>query len=79
MELKFVSLLDFTCWIDKSIVGLYRDDGLAALNNANVQKLDRVKKDVIALFKEGGISITIRANLIETDFLYVIFNLATKK
>ena len=65
--------------IDKSIVGLYRDDGLAALNNANVQKLDRVKKDVIALFKEGGISITIRANLIETDFLYVIFNLATKK
>ena len=30
--------------IDKSSVGLYRDDGLAAINNANGPKLDRIRK-----------------------------------
>ena len=65
--------------IGKSSVGLYRDDGIAAINNANGWKLERIRKDVIALFKEEGISITIETNLIETDFLDVTFNLATKE
>ena len=65
--------------IGKSSVGLYRDDGIAAINNANGWKLDRIRKDVIALFKEEWISITIETNLIETDFLDVTFNLATKE
>ena len=65
--------------IDKSSVGLYRDDGLAAINNANGPKLDRIRKDIIALFKEEGLSITIETNLIETDFLGVTLNLVTKK
>ena len=64
---------------DKSNVGLYRDDGLVATNNVNSPKLGRIRKDIIALFKEEGLSITIETNLIETDFLDVIFNLATKK
>ena len=45
--------------IDKSSVGLYRDDGLAAINNANGPKLDRIRKVIITLFKEEGLSITI--------------------
>ena len=49
--------------IDKGGVGSYRDDGLAAINNANGPKLDRIRKDII----------------IERDFLDVNFNLATKK
>ena len=65
--------------IDKSSVGLYRDNGLAAINNANGPKLDRIRKDIIVLLKEEGLSITIETNLIETDFLDVTFNLATKK
>ena len=65
--------------IDKSSVDLYRDDGLAVINNANGPKLDRIRKDTIALFKEEGLSITIEINLIETGFLDVTFNLATKK
>ena len=65
--------------IDKSSVGLYRDDGLAAINNANGPELDRIRKDIIPLFKEEGLSITIEINLIETDFLDATFNLATKK
>ena len=35
--------------IGRSSVGLYRDDGLAAINNANVPKLDRIKKDIICI------------------------------
>ena len=40
--------------IDKSSVGLYRDNGLDAINNANGPKLDRIRKDILALFKEEG-------------------------
>ena len=62
--------------IDKSGFGLYRDDGLVAINNANGPKL---RKDIIALFKEEGLSITIETKLIETDSSDVTFSLATKK
>ena len=65
--------------IDKSSVGLYRDDGLAAINNANGPKLDRIRKDIIALFQEEGLPMTIETNLIKADFLDITFNLATKK
>ena len=65
--------------IDKGGVGSYRDDGLAAINNANGPKLDRIRKDIITLFKEERLSIPVETNLIETDFLDVTFNLETKK
>ena len=61
------------------IVGLYRDDGLAAINNANDPRLYRIKKDIIVLFKEERLSIIIETNLFEVDFLDVTFNLATVK
>ena len=35
--------------------------------------------DIIALFKEGGLSFTNKMHFTETDFLDVSFNLATKK
>ena len=65
--------------IDKVGVGSYRDDGLAAINNANGPKLDRIRKDIITLFKEERLSIPAETNLIETDFLDVTFNLEAKK
>ena len=65
--------------IDRHCVGLYRDDGLAAINNANCSKLVRIRKDIIALFKEEGFSVTIKTNLIETNFLNVILNIMTEK
>ena len=43
--------------IDKSSVDLHKYDGLAAINNANGAKLDRIRKDIIALFQEEGLSI----------------------
>ena len=60
-------------------VGLYRDDGLAVIHQANGPKMDRIRKDIIGLFKSEGVSITIDANLIETDFLDVSFNLEKEK
>ena len=65
--------------IDKSGVGLYRDNGPAAINNANGSKRDRIKTYIIALVKVEELSITIETNLNETDFLDVTFNLATEK
>ena len=60
-------------------VGLYRDDGLAVIHQANGPNMDRIRKDIIALFKSEGLSITIHTNLIETDFLDVSFNLEIVK
>ena len=38
-----------------------------------------MRKNIIALFKNEGLSITIETNLFETDFLDVTYNLATGK
>ena len=62
-----------------SQLGLYRDDGLAAIKSTSGPILDKMRKSIIALFKEEGLSITIDTNLTETDFLDVTFNLATGK
>ena len=62
-----------------SNVMLYRNDGLAIVHKANGPKLDRLGKDIISLFKNGGLSIAIDTNLIETDILDVSFNLNTGK
>ena len=52
-------------------VGLYRNDGLAVIHQANKPKMDRIRKDIIALFKSEGLSITVDTNLIETNFLEI--------
>ena len=61
-----------------SQLGLYRDDGRAVIKSTSDPILDKMRKSIIALFKEG-LSITIDTSLIETDFLDVTFNLATGK
>ena len=60
-------------------MGLYRDDGFAAFKTTSGPILDKMRKNIIALFKEEGLAITIDTSLIETDFLDVTFNLATGK
>ena len=57
------------------MIGLYRDNGLAAINNADGPNLDRIRKDVIALFKEEGLSIIIETNLNERHLLDITFSL----
>ena len=41
--------------------------------------MDRIRKDIIALFKSEGLSIAMDTNLIETHFLDVSFNLEMDK
>ena len=65
--------------INKENVGLYRDDGLAVIPNANGPQMDRLRKQIIKLFKDEGLSITIETNLSVTDFLDVTFDLPRNK
>ena len=59
--------------------GLYRDDGLTAIRSQSARRLDRLRKDIIAVFKSEGLSITIETNLSSTDFLDITLDLTTGK
>ena len=79
-ELVGLYLLDkLSKLLRKDNVGLYRDDGLAAVKSTSGHVLDKMRKNIITLFKKEGLAIAIDTNLIETDFLDVTFNLATGK
>ena len=60
---------------NKENLGLYRDDGLAVLKNANGHQADRIRKETIQKFKSLGLNITIQTNLKIVNFLDVTFNL----
>ena len=79
-ELVGLYLLDkLSKLLGKDNVGLYRDDGLAAVKSTSGSVLDKMRKNIITLFKNEGLGITIDTNLIETDFLDVTFNLTIGK
>lgn len=61
--------------IEKESMGLYRDDGLAVLRNLSGPETDRKRKNIINIFKQCGLSITIQTNIKIADFLDVQFNL----
>ena len=60
-------------------VGLYRDDGLAAVHRYSGPEMDRLRKRVIDLFRAHGFQITIDVNLKTTDFLDVQLDLENDK
>ena len=72
--LYILSLLSRT--FDRDSIGLYRDDGLAALKLSGPQA-DRARKDITQVFKDCGLRVTIETLLTQTDFLDVSFNIAT--
>ena len=55
--------------LDMKNTGLYRDDGLAALKCQSARRLDRIRKDIVQVFKSEGLDITCETNLIITDFI----------
>ena len=61
--------------LNKQSIDLYRDDGLVLLRNTSKQKTDRIRKDIIEIFKNAGFKIEIKTNLHIVDFLDVTFNL----
>ena len=58
------------------IVGLYRDDGLAACE-LRPRQAELLKKKIYQVFHEYGLKITIEANLKSVNFLDVNLNLET--
>ena len=52
--------------ISKTHIGLYRDDGLVVLNSPG-SEFDRVRKDIVRIFKEVGLRVTIKTNLINVQ------------
>ena len=61
--------------IPAHLIGLYRDDGLAIIPEANGPKLERIRKQITKIFKTEGLRITTETNLHIVDFLDVTLNL----
>ena len=59
--------------IPQENLGLYRDDGLGVIKNANGQKLDRIRKKLHACFQSEGLKITVENS---ADFLDIALDLA---
>lgn len=55
--------------------GIYRDDGLGVHKRLPGPRLDRIRKDIIALFQTWGLKITIDTKLVTVNFLDVTFEL----
>ena len=64
-----------TYLVNKSDIGLYRDDGLGIFYNVSKPEIERKKKNIVKVFKGCGLSITIQCNLKTVDFLDVTFDL----
>ena len=61
-------------------VDLYQDDGLACLHKISGPASDKIRKDMIRIFRENfGLKIIITTNLKKVNFLDVTFNLYTGK
>ena len=78
-ELTSLFLSKLVTLIGTKNVGLYRDDGLAVIHQANRPKIDRIRKTVITRFKSEELSVSIDKNWIGRDFPEVSFNLEMDK
>ena len=56
-------------------IGLYRDDGLGIIKQSSGTHLDKIKKDIIKIFKNAGFKITIDIGANSTNFLDVSLDL----
>ena len=56
-------------------VGLYRDDGLGVFRNLPGPETERLRQNVVKIFKDCGLSITSKTNLKIVDYLDATFEL----
>ena len=56
--------------------GLYRDDGLACHKRIPGPTLEKIKKNIILLFKENNLNITIETGMKRVDFLDITLDLS---
>ena len=59
-------------------IGLYRDDGLAVIDQTP-QKIEKIKKEICKVFAKNNLRITIEANKKVVNFLDVTLDLTTEK
>ena len=55
--------------------GLYRDDGLTIVENADGPKVERLRKNIIRTFKTEGLKVTVDTKAKAVDFLDVTLDL----
>ena len=55
--------------IDKNSIGLYRDGSLGMFDKLAAPKIEKKKKKIIKIFKDGGLSKTITTNITSVDWL----------
>ena len=73
-ELVFSFILNkLTPIINKSDIGLYRDDGLGIFQNVSKPEIERKKKAIVKVYKGCNLPITIECNLKIVHFLDVTF------
>ena len=60
---------------DKDNIGLYRDEGLSVFKNRYGHQNDKVRKEIIDLFKQHHLNLEIKCNLKIVDYLDVTFGL----
>ena len=60
--------------INKDDCGLNRDDGLLILLDVNGQQTDRMRKNIIKIFKDTGFAIDVETNLKIVDFTFNLNN-----
>ena len=60
-------------------VGLYRDDGLAFVSKCSGPQQDKLRKEIIRVFKDEGLQITIDIKLKVVDFLDIKLDLVNDK
>lgn len=65
--------------LGKGIFVLYRDYDLAKVKGSSGPILDRMRKDIISIFKKDCLANAKETNISETDLSNVKFNLLTGK
>ena len=60
----------------KNNIGLYRDDGLAVLNNISGPQAEKIKKHFQNIFRKNNLNIIVKCNLKIVDYLDVTLNLS---
>ena len=60
-------------------IGLYRNDGLAAVKNLNGRAADKTRREFTKIFGALGLKITVQSDLKVADFLDVALNLNNGK
>ena len=59
----------------KELVGLYRDNGLGIMKKMARPEIEQKQKQIIKIFKDCGLNITIKTNLTSVDFHDIRLNL----